>query len=72
MTQMMQDILKMSVPERILMVEAIWDSIAENDEQVELSAETKQLLDERLEAHKNNPKEGSSWDEVKARIKSQF
>ena len=72
MTQIMQDILKMSVPERILMVEAIWDSIAENDEQVELSAETKQLLDERLEAHKNNPEEGSSWDEVKARIKSQF
>jgi putative addiction module component (TIGR02574 family) len=72
MTQMMEDILKMSVPERILMVEAIWDSIAENDEQVELSAETKQLLDERLDAHKNNPKEGSSWDEVKARIKSQF
>ena len=72
MTQMMQDILKMSVPERILMVEAIWDSIATNDEQVELLAETKQLLDERLEAHKNNPKDGSSWDEVKARIKSQL
>jgi putative addiction module component (TIGR02574 family) len=72
MTQIMQDILKMSVPERILMVEAIWDSIAENDEQVELSAETKQLLDERLEAHKNNPEEGSSWEEVKARIKSKF
>jgi putative addiction module component (TIGR02574 family) len=72
MTQMMQDILKLSVPERILMVEAIWDSIAENDEQVELSSETKHLLNERLEAHKNNPNEGSSWDEVKARIKSQF
>lgn len=72
MTQIMQDILRLSVPERILMVEAIWDSIAENDEQVELSAETKQLLDKRLEDHKNNPKEGSTWDEVKARIKSQF
>ncbi|MFW5760107.1 MAG: addiction module protein [Cyclobacteriaceae bacterium] len=72
MTQLMQDILKLSVPERILVVEAIWDSIAENDEQVELSAETKQLLDERLEAHKKNPEEGSSWDEVKARIKSKF
>ncbi|WP_234995078.1 addiction module protein [Alkalitalea saponilacus] len=62
----------MSVSERILMVEAIWDSIAENDEQVELTEETKQLLDERLKAHKNNPEEGSIWDEVKARIKSQF
>jgi putative addiction module component (TIGR02574 family) len=72
MTQIMQAILKLSVPERILMVEAIWDSIAESDEKVELSAETMQLLDERIEAHKNNPLEGSSWDEVKARIKSQF
>ena len=68
----MQDILKMSVSERILMVEAIWDSIADSDAQVELSEETKQLLDERLEAHKNNPDEGSSWDEVKTRIKSQL
>ncbi|ASB50176.1 addiction module protein [Alkalitalea saponilacus] len=72
MTKIMQDILKLSVSERILMVEAIWDSIAESDEQVELSEETKQLLEERLEGHKNNPEEGSSWDEVKARIKSQF
>ncbi len=72
MTQIMQDILKLSVSERILMVEAIWDSIAESDEQVELSAETKQLLNERFEAHKKNSKEGSSWDEVTVRIKSQF
>ena len=69
---MMQDILKLSIPERILMVEAIWDSIDKKDEQLELSAETKQLLDERLEAHKSNPEEGSSWNDVKARIKRQF
>ena len=69
MTKIMQDILKLSVPERIVMVEAIWDSITESGEQVELSTKTKQLLDERLEAHKNNPTEGSSWDDVKARMK---
>ena len=72
MTHIMQDILKLSVSERILMVEAIWDSIAEKDEQLELTSETKQLLDERLEDHKNKPDEGSSWDEVKAKIKKQF
>jgi len=72
MTQLMKDILKMSVPERIIMVEAIWDSIAENDNQVELSEDTKQLLDDRLDAHKKNPNDGSSWDEVKARIKNKF
>ena len=72
MTQLMKDILKMSVPERIIMVEAIWDSIAENDNQVELSEDNKQLLDDRLDAHKKNPNDGSSWDEVKARIKNKF
>ncbi len=68
----MQDILKLSVSERILMVEAIWDSIAENVEKPALTEEVKHLLDERIEAHKNNPNEGSSWDDVKARIKGQF
>jgi putative addiction module component (TIGR02574 family) len=72
MTQIMQDILKLSIPERIIMVEAIWDSIAEKEEQIELSSETKQLLDERLDAHKMNPNEGLSWDEVNARIRNQF
>jgi putative addiction module component (TIGR02574 family) len=71
MTQMMQDILKLSIPERILMVEAIWDSIDDKDEPFELSAEAKQILDERLENYKNNPEEGSSWNKVKARIKYQ-
>ena len=54
------------------MVEAMWDSIAEEYEELELSSEVKRLLDERLEAHKNNPNEGSGWNEVKAKIKRQF
>ena len=68
----MQDILKLSVPERILMVEAIWNSIAENDAKLELTNEAKALLDNRIEAHENNKSEGSSWADVKARIKNQF
>jgi len=69
---MLQNILKLSIPERILIVEAIWDSIDKKEEQLELSNETKQLLDERLEAHISNSEECSSWNEVKARIKKQF
>ena len=72
MTQILQDILKLSVSERILMVEAIWDSIAEKDDQVELSSEVKQLLDDRLESQSRNRNEGSSWEEVKTRIKGQL
>ena len=69
MTKILDDVLRLSVPERILMVEAIWDSIARNDEHLELSVETKQMLDERLENHRKHPHEGSDWNEVKVRIK---
>jgi putative addiction module component (TIGR02574 family) len=72
MTQILQDILNLSVSERILMVEAIWDSIPENDENLGLSDETKQLLDDRLSSHMNNPDQGSSWEDVKSRIKIQL
>ena len=72
MTRIIEEVLKLSVPERILMVEAIWDSIEEKDELLEINEATKMLLDERLKAHENNPQEGSSWTEVKARIKKQL
>jgi len=72
MTKILKDILNLSVSERILMVEAIWDSIPENETELGLSDETRQILDDRLENHMINPTEGSSWDEVKSRIKNQF
>jgi len=41
------------------------------EEDYELSEEHKKILDKRLQAHKYNPTNGSSWQEVKARISSQ-
>jgi len=72
MTQILKDILNLSVSERILMVEAIWDSIPENETEFGLSDETRQILDDRLANHMINHTEGSSWDEVRSRIKNQF
>ena len=69
MTKILEDILKLSVSERIILVENIWDSIAKNDDQIDLSSETKQMLDDRLKDHQLNPQTGSSWQEVKTRIK---
>lgn len=68
MTRLLQDILNLSVSERILMVEAIWNSIADKEGEMELTPYHKQLLDERLEQHKRNSDEGSDWDDVKRRI----
>lgn len=65
----LKDILKLSVDDRIHLVQTIWDSIAADTEVSEISEEHKQLLDERLEAHKNNPNDVVSWDEVKSSVK---
>lgn len=62
------DILKLSVSERIQLVEDIWDSIAEVPESVLLTDEQKAELDRRLDAYRKNPGEGSPWDMVRKRI----
>jgi len=64
------DVLSLSVPERIQLVEDIWDSIAEVPEAVGLTDEQKAELDRRLEAYHRNPDEGSPWGLVRERIRS--
>lgn len=62
------DALKLSIPERIQLVEDIWDTIAENVEAVELTEKEKKIIDERLEAFHGNPDLGSPWEDVYKRI----
>jgi putative addiction module component (TIGR02574 family) len=59
---------QMSIPERILLVEEIWDSIAATPEEVPLSEAQRMELDRRLAAYEADPQAGSSWEEVKARL----
>jgi putative addiction module component (TIGR02574 family) len=62
------EVLKLPVSERLRLVEAIWDSIAETPEEIALTEEQKAELDRRIEALERNPEEGSSWSEVRARV----
>ena len=64
------DFTQLSVAERILVVEQIWDSIAADQEAMQLTAAQKAELDRRLDAYRKSPGEGSSWAEVKARIQA--
>jgi putative addiction module component (TIGR02574 family) len=64
------DVLSLSVPERIQLVEDIWDTVAEVPEEVVLSDEQKAELDRRLNAYHQNPDEGSPWEMVRERIRS--
>ena len=42
------------------------------EDDYELSATHKKILDERIAAHETNPLSVSSWEEVKTRIKDQL
>ncbi|HPR74513.1 MAG TPA: addiction module protein [Bacteroidales bacterium] len=62
------DILELSIPERIQLVEDIWDTIALKEDTISLTEHEKQIIDERLEKYHNNPSAGSPWNDVKKRI----
>ncbi len=62
------DLFSLSIPERIQLVEDIWDSSASQPEMVVLTQDTKCELDKRLEACEQHPEEQSSWDEARSRL----
>ena len=62
------DTLSLSIPERIQLVEDIWDTIAAESDSIELTDEEKKIIDERLEAYHRNPDLGSPWEDVFKRI----
>jgi putative addiction module component (TIGR02574 family) len=57
---------KLSISDRILLVEEIWDTIAEESHAFELTDAQKRELDRRLEAARSNKGQGRTWDEIKA------
>lgn len=63
-------VFEMGVAQRILLVEALWDSIAENPEAIPLTGDQKRELEKRLNAYYENPGAGRSWAEVKENILS--
>ena len=64
----LDEVLQLPVPERIRIVEAIWDSIADTPEALELSDEQRAELDRRLADLEKNPDGGSRWAEVRDRV----
>jgi putative addiction module component (TIGR02574 family) len=62
---------RLSLAERILLVEEIWDSVAAEVEALEVPQSHKDELDRRLSAYHVDPHAGSSWEDVKTRLQKQ-
>ena len=67
---MATETLSLSIPDRIQLVEDIWDTIATEAEAIELTEDEKRIIDERLEAYHRNPDLGSPWEDVYKRMVS--
>ena len=70
MTQLLDrlNIRELSVAERFQLVGEIWDSIAEDGGEVEITEAQWEEIDRRLASYRENPAIAIPWDAVKARI----
>lgn len=70
-TSSLSDITHLSVTERIQLAEDIWDTVLADPEQVRLSETQTKELEERLMSYRQNPQTGTSWHEVRQRVRGQ-
>ncbi len=61
-----KQIKKLTIAERIRLVEEIWDDIARENEGFELTDSQRQELDRRLQTYSGNPSQGRTWEEIRA------
>jgi len=63
-----EELLELSVYERIQMVEDLWDSIAAEQESIPVTDAQKQELRRRLDEHEADPDSAIPWTEVRERL----
>jgi len=62
------EIRELPVPERVALVEQIWESIVEDEASFELTVAQKRELDRRLAERASSSARGSEWGQAKRRI----
>lgn len=62
---LIKELSQLSKNEKIMLVEALWDSIASDPGQVEVPNHHKTILKSRLESLEEDKLNGKSWDEIR-------
>ena len=65
-----EELLKLSVEERIKLAEELWESV--DEEQLPATDVEISIAEERYEAYLKNPKEGMSWAEFRKKINGKY
>ena len=69
MTQVSLPLKKMSVPEKLDVIERVWASLRDQDEKLDSPAWHKEMLAERKKLHAEGKAKFSAWSEAKERIR---
>jgi len=59
---------ELSVSERIILAEQLWDSVLDKEETIELTEKQQVELDRRMQSFRDDGNVGSAWEEVKSRV----
>lgn len=62
------DYRKLPIPERLRLVEDIWNSIAEDAKTLPLTDEQRAELDRRWAEHERDPSSAIPWDQVRSEL----
>lgn len=68
MTTALKDLETLPVPERVQLVEDLWDSIARSNAELPVPQWQKDELTRRKQAFLQNPQSGKTWEQVKQSI----
>ncbi len=68
MNTALKDLETLSVPERVQLVEDLWDSIARTNVEIPIPPWQKDELDRRKQNYLRHPDSGRTWDKVKRDI----
>jgi putative addiction module component (TIGR02574 family) len=60
---LIKELSRLNKSEKIILVEALWDSIASDPEQVDVPEHHRSILEERLQTLDKDTSNGKAWDE---------
>ena len=62
---LLDELSQLNKSEKLILVEALWDSIASDPNEVEAPEHHKAIIEERLKTFEQDQQSGSSWEEVR-------
>lgn len=68
----LNELLKLSVPERIQLAEDLWDSVAAESEAFRLTDAQRVEIERRLAEHDRDPDSAIPWEDARARLHQRF